>query len=138
MKEHYFDPHCKDQAIISNHLSQIEDLLKLRSQDLTKALETLDRRTEQLSELAVDLAQLRSSKTREANSLSQIKEQVSRLQNVDEIHIEIDVLCQTPAGVAQLKERLHKLRLRLALQQQTYDSLTNDFVAVKPQLSELK
>ena len=93
VQEHYFDPHCKDQAVISNHLSQIEELLKQRSKDLTKALETYDKRTEQLSELAVDLAQLRSIKTREANSLNLIKDKVFRLQNVDEIHIEIDVLC---------------------------------------------
>jgi hypothetical protein len=93
VQEHYFDPHCKDQAVISNHLNQIEGLLKQRSEDLTKALETYDKRTEQLSELAVDLAQLRSIKTREANSLNLIKDKVFRLQNVDEIHIEIDVLC---------------------------------------------
>ena len=54
------------------------------------------------------------------------------------MHIEIDILSQTPTGVTQLKERLHKLRLRLALQQQIYDTLANDFVTVKPQLSELK
>ena len=79
VQQHYFDPHCKDQAVISNHLSHIEDLLKLRSEDLTKALKTYDKRTEQLSELAVDLAQLRCAKTREANSLNYIKEKVNRL-----------------------------------------------------------
>ena len=79
VQEHYFDPHCKDQAIISNHLSHIEELLKQRSEDLTKALETYDKRTEQLSELAVDLAQLRSAKAREGNALNIIKEKVYRL-----------------------------------------------------------
>lgn len=69
VRDHYFDPHCKDQAVIKNHLNQVEDLLKQRSEDLTKAFATYDKRTEQLSELAVDLAHLRSLKERETQNL---------------------------------------------------------------------
>ena len=38
-----------------------------------------------------------------------------RMQNIDEINIEIDVLQTTDNGVKQLKERLYKLNGRLAM-----------------------
>lgn len=80
-------------------------------------LETYDKRTEQLSELAVDLAQLRSLKESETAKTDRVRDRVQRLQNVDELHIEIDVLSTSPNGIHQLKERLQKIRHRLALQQ---------------------
>lgn len=47
---------------------------------------------ERSSELAVDLVQLRQQKDREEATLKALAEQLFRAQNVDELHIEIDLL----------------------------------------------
>ena len=70
--------------------------------------------------------------------MERAKDKVKRLQNVDELHIEIDVLSQTPPGIEQLRTRLQKLRQRLAFQQSQYDRLSDDFMQAKPQLSQLR
>lgn len=74
-------------------------MLRSKATDLEQVLKTFDKRTEQLTELAVDLSYLRTQKEREDGQLTKITERLFRLQNVDEIHIEIDVLSQTQHGV---------------------------------------
>lgn len=47
---------------------------------------------ERQAELAVDLAQLRETKQQEEAYLNELAQKLFRAQNVDELHIEIDLL----------------------------------------------
>ena len=49
------------------------------------------------------------------------------MQNIDEVHIEIDLLQGTEQGVQTLRERLYKLSARLALARKHAKELENDF-----------
>lgn len=89
---HYFDPYCTSHDQIKAHLAQVEDLLKNRGEQLDKILKTGDKKANQLSELAVDLAHLRQLKDQEEALVNKIADKLFKLQNVDELHIEIDVL----------------------------------------------
>jgi len=72
IQAHYYDPYCKDPSAIKHHLSQVEDMLATKSKELTLVLDKYDLRTEQLSELAVDLAHLRSLKNTEYSKLQKL------------------------------------------------------------------
>ena len=61
-----------------------------------------------------------------------------RLQSIDEIHIEIDVLQSTPNGVNTLRERLYKLNGRLAMARKQSKDLDLEFNVIKPKLVEIK
>jgi hypothetical protein len=91
-----------------------------------------------MSEVAVDLAQMRQIKEREEKLLEELSQRLYRAQNVDELHIEIDVLAQTPNGVHTLKERLYKLKARFALAKNHAKKLDQDFEEMKPKLKELR
>ena len=55
------------------------------------------------------LAHLRQIKQEEEKEMEVLEARLFRLQNIDEIHIEIDVLQNSANGVKTLKERLYKL-----------------------------
>ena len=65
--------------MIANHLGKVQELLNEKRTEYPTVVERYDKRTEQLAELAVDLAQLRSQKEREAARVEQKKEKVRRL-----------------------------------------------------------
>lgn len=65
--------------MIANHLGKVQELLNEKRTEYPTVVERYDKRTEQLAELAVDLAQLRSQKEQEAARVEQKKEKVRRL-----------------------------------------------------------
>lgn len=93
---------------------------------------------ERQAELAVDLAQLRQIKEREEAMLQDLSERLFRAQNVDELHIEIDLLQDTPQGIQTLKERLYQLKARHAVEKNQAKQLDSEFEKIKPKLKELR
>lgn len=59
-------------------------------------------------------------------------------QNVDDVHIQIDVLSTTPQGVAQLKEKYAKLIAKFYIERNRHEDLEEDYQKLKPQLKELE
>jgi hypothetical protein len=59
LQKHKFDPYCQDAHIVKHHLSKIEDMLARSGEQLTNGFNRYDRKTQELSELAVDLAHMR-------------------------------------------------------------------------------
>lgn len=57
---------------------------------------------------------------------------------MDEVHIEIDVLANTPQGVATLREKYAKLIKRYELERTRYDGLEKEYFKMEPQLSQIK
>lgn len=84
------------------------------------------------------LAHLRSLKNEEEKEIEILEARLFRLQNIDEIHIEIDVLQNSASGVNTLKERLYKLQARLAMAKKHAKELDLEFNVLKPKLQEIK
>ena len=93
---------------------------------------------ERSSEMAVDLVQLRQQKDRAEANLKELAEKLYRAQNVDELHIEIDLLQNTPPGIQTLKERLYQLKARHAVEKNQAKVLDSEFEKIKPKLKELR
>ena len=60
------------------------------------------------------------------------------LQNVEEVHIEIDVLSQTQQGINTLKEKYAKLLMRYELERKRYDGLEKEYFKIEPGLTQIK
>jgi hypothetical protein len=87
----------------------------------------LDKRNDALRQLAVDLAYLRKTKEELIRENEIMKTKLSRMQNVDEIHIEIDTLSTTPHGVQTLKNRYAKMMDRFAKEKERNEQYENEF-----------
>ena len=74
-----------------------------------------DAKSAKLSDTATELAKLRVLREAEEKEIEALEARLFRLQSIDEVHIEIDVLQDTPSGISALKERLYKLNGRLAM-----------------------
>ena len=74
-----------------------------------------DAKSAKLHDTATELARLRIIKEEEEKEFEELEARLFRLQSIDEIHIEIDVLQGSANGVNQLRERLYKLNGRLAM-----------------------
>ena len=66
--------------------------MTLRSAQWKRTVELYDAKTAKLSESATELARLRVLKEAEEREIEQLEARLFRLQSIDEIHIEIDVL----------------------------------------------
>ena len=73
--------------------------MKRRGEDLEDKQKQLDERTQALRTLAIDLAMLRKNHQQLVEENERLDKQLRAIQNVDEIHIEIDILSQTNQGI---------------------------------------
>lgn len=68
-----------------------------------------------------------------------MKTKLSRMQNVDEIHIEIDTLSTTPHGVQTLKNRYAKMMDRFAKEKERNEQYENEFFKkLQPSLERIQ
>ena len=119
-------------------LGKVEALVGRKQQEMRAKMEQLDERNGAMSALAVDLAYLRKTSEELAAENERMQRRLSHLQGVDEVHIEIDVLAQTPQGVTALKERYAKLQLRFEAERKRYDALEREYFKIEPQLQRIK
>lgn len=73
-------------------MTRVEELLTLRSSQWQRTIEHYDSKTAKLADTATELARLRVLKEAEDHEIEALEARLFRLQNIDEIHIEIDVL----------------------------------------------
>lgn len=88
--------------------------------------------------LAVDLSYLRKTSDDLLTENEKMQRRITYLQNVDEVHIEIDVLAQTPQGINTLKERYAKLMMRFEMERKRYDALEKEYFKIEPALQQIK
>lgn len=93
-----------------------------------------DKRIEAMRSLAIDLAMLRKSKEEMDKTNQKLLHELNKRQNVDDIHIQIDVLSTTPQGVAQLKEKYAKLIAKFYIERNRHEDLEDEYQKLKPEL----
>ena len=73
-------------------MARVEELLALRSSQWQRTVEVYDAKSAKLQETVTKLSRLRVIKESEEREMEALEARLFRLQNIDEIHIEIDVL----------------------------------------------
>jgi len=95
----YYDPFLQDEAEILRQLDKVEKVLSKKQKEYVESLEKYDVRTEAMWGLAVDLAMLRKQKDDMDEYNHKLWAKYNQLRNVNDVHIQIDVLSTTVEGV---------------------------------------
>ena len=121
-------------------------MMKKKHDQMHHKIDQLDKRKEAMRALAVDLAYLRKTKNelivcyfitfKDENE--KIRAQLNYLTNVDEIHIGIDALANTPQGIHVLKDKYSKLFERFETEKQREDALEKEYFKIEPHLTRIK
>lgn len=114
----FYDPFEKDKGIISSKLKSViimneEKQMQLKDID-TKVQDINNKFKYSARERLIAEAELKA----EHDENSQLKKNLTRLQNYDEIHIEIDLLSQSDQGIAMLEKKYAVLLGQMAIQTQ--------------------
>ncbi|TNV85113.1 hypothetical protein FGO68_gene6217 [Halteria grandinella] len=134
----YFDTFVKDKAIIASSLAKVEKLLKKKGLELDEKVRQVDERNDALRTLAVDLAFLRKQHEQLVSQNESLARSLSLRQRVDEIHIEIDVLSQSPQGIMELREIFTKMGMRYEVERRKAEALEMEYQKIEPQLLSIK
>jgi len=134
----YYDPFEADEDKVSTKLTKIETLVSKKQKDLDQVMNDQDKRIEAMRSLAIDLAMLRRSKEEMDKTNQKLLSELHKRQNVDDVHIQIDVLSTTPQGVAQLKEKYAKLIAKFYIERNRHEDLEEDYQKLKPELKKLE
>ena len=81
---------------------------------------------------------LRKSKEEMDETNKELNHELHKRQNVDDVHIQIDVLSTTPQGVAQLKEKYAKLIAKFYIERNRHEDLEEEYQKLKPELKKLE
>lgn len=123
----YYDPFEKDKIVIREKLLDAIALNEEKQYELESSFKALDQINQDLKKGALDLNKVRM----ELNKLDKENELLARrlhkLQNIDEIHIEIDLLSQSVQGIEIIKNRYAVLCAQLALQTEMTMNLECDY-----------
>jgi chromosome segregation ATPase len=138
IEKNYYDPFTTDESEISTKLSKIESLITKKQKELNDVMEQQDKRVEAMRSLAIDLAMLRKSKGEMEKTNQKLLNELHKRQNVDDVHIQIDILSTTPQGVAQLKEKYAKLIAKFYIERNRHEDLEEEYQKLKPELKKLE
>lgn len=81
---------------------------------------------------------LRRSKEEMDDINQKLLKELNKRQNVDDVHIQIDVLSTTPQGISQLKEKYAKLIAKFYIERNRHEDLEEDYQKLKPELKKLE
>ena len=118
MKPVYFEPFEKDAANIHENLKKIVILNEDRQAKLEKQYEKVDKITTSLRETRLEKQKLEYVKNKLLAENDHLKNSMAKLENFDELHIEVDMLSQSEQGVDLLRRRYAELLNQVSLQRQ--------------------
>ena len=116
-------------------MAKVQSLAGRKQRELDEKLADVDKRGQAMRMLAVDLAYLRKTQADLVAENEKMGRKITQAQNVDEVHIEIDVLAQTAQGLATLKDKYAKLMRRFDMEKKRYDALEKEYFKMEPALS---
>jgi hypothetical protein len=134
----FHDPFEEDEEIIRNKLKKIVLLNETRQFKLDDVYRELDEVNKKVKYLAVD-------KSKVLRELEELKEEnniltknLDKLQNYDEIHIEVDILSQSNQGVNIIEKKYSILLSQFAMQKQSHFELEKEYEKIDTILSKIK
>ena len=134
----YYDPFETDEGEVSVKLAKVEQLVAKKQMEVDVVMGEMDKRVDAMRSLAIDLAMLRKSKEEMEETNQKLLYELNKRQNVDDIHIQIDVLSTTPQGVLQLKEKYAKLIAKFYIERNRHEDLEEEYQKLKPELKRLE
>jgi hypothetical protein len=138
IEECYYDPFENDPNVIREKLKQVIILNEDKQFKMDKVIKERDELNRKLHLLAMDEKNIKKEilKLEEENGI--LNRNITRIQNYDEIHIEIDILGQSTHGVAILEKKYAILLSQLAIQNERHMMLEHEYQQIDPLISKIK
>ncbi len=101
----YYDPFEKDPDIIKEKLKNVIIYNEERQFKFDKTAKELDDINSKMKKLAIDKSSLLNEKDLLERENLQLKKDLNKIQNIDEIHIEIDLLGHSKQGIEIIEKK---------------------------------
>lgn len=133
----FYDPFEKDKGIISSKLKSViilNEEKQIQLKEIGSKLQDINNKFKYAArEKLIAEAELKS----ENDENSQLKRNTTKLQNYDEIHIEIDLLSQSDQGIAMLEKKYAMLLGQMAIQNQIRMENEEEYKSIEAIMTKL-
>lgn len=133
----YYDPFEKDKQKISEKLKMIIILNEERQFDLNKLQKKLDKANNNAAYASREKSKVEAELKAQENENTQLKRHLFKIQNYDEIHIEIDLLSQSPQGIQIMEKKYAILLGQYSLQKQIRFEYENQYAEIEPLMTKI-
>ena len=133
----YYDPFEKDKQKISEKLKMIIILNEERQFDLNKLQKKLDKANNNAAYASREKSKVEAELKAQENENTQLKRHLLKIQNYDEIHIEIDLLSQSPQGIQIMEKKYAILLGQYSLQKQIRFEYENQYAEIEPLMTKI-
>ena len=114
----YYDPFEKDEKKISEKFKTVIILNEEKQIDMENMQKKLDETNNKVKHAAREKESVKSALIELEKENNLLRKELSKIQNYDEIHIEIDLLSQSNQGIEMLQKKLAILNGQIAIQKQ--------------------
>ena len=133
----FYDPFEKDKDVIKEKLKMVVVLNEERQMNLKKIQNKLDKIINEAKYASREKEKILIHLKECENENTQLTKSILKLQNYDEIHIEIDLLSQSPQGIDILEKKYAVLQGQLAIQKQIRSEYEEQYKTMEPIMSKL-
>lgn len=133
----YYDPFEKDKQKISEKLKMIIILNEERQFDLNKLQKKLDKANNNAAYASREKSKVEAELKAQESENTQLKRHLLKIQNYDEIHIEIDLLSQSPQGIQIMEKKYAILLGQYSLQKQIRFEYETQYAEIEPLMTKI-
>lgn len=126
-----FEVYEQNPTVIQDKLNKVIELCAKKAKELEDWITKTDSMKNALRSITTDFAMLEKQKMQLETMNDAYRRELERLRNLEDIHIQIDLLMTSEQGVIILKQKLEKLLYRYNLEQQRYQTLTSQWLDIE-------
>ena len=133
----YYDPFEKDEKKISEKFKTVVALNEEKQIDMEKMQKKYDETNNQVKHAAREKEEVKKSLKELEEENNFLRKNLAKLQNYDEIHIEIDLLSQSNQGVEMLQKKLAVLNGQIAIQRQIKNEYEKQYKEIENLMAKI-
>ena len=133
----YYDPFEKDEKKISEKFKTVIILNEEKQIDMENMQKKLDETNNKVKHAAREKEEVKKSLKELEEENNFLRKNLAKLQNYDEIHIEIDLLSQSNQGVEMLQKKLAVLNGQIAIQRQIKNEYEKQYKEIENLMAKI-
>ena len=138
IENNFYDPFENDQNIIKEKLKNIIVLNEEKQMNIFKVSKSMDEMNSKIKLIAIDKNNTINELSLLENENIQLKKSINKIENYDELHIELELLSNSTQGIAILEKRYAILLSQRAFQNQIKMELEQEYLEIDSILSKIK
>lgn len=133
----YYDPFEEDRIVIKEKLVDVINMNEEKQYELKKTFQELDQVNNNLKKVAFDLNNTRMEFNKLEKDNTLMAKRLDKLQNVDELHIELDIL-NSDEGLEIIKKKYAILVSQIALQGEITMKYDNEYKQIENLMTKIR